>query len=73
MAFFAVKTNFYAAEMKPLQKPVRWTLRIVMVQKTIYSLFAQPAKVREKRFNAAWKIYGARAFFSSTSKDGSAS
>ena len=73
MAFFVVKTNFYVAEMKPLQKPVRWELRMVMVQKTMCFLFTQPARVREKRFNAAWKIYSAGAFFSGTTKDGSAS
>jgi hypothetical protein len=43
------KTKCYLAEMKPLQKPVRWTLRMVMRQKTMRFPFAWSARVREKR------------------------
>ena len=54
---FRLETKIYLAEMKPLQKPVRRTLRMVMRQKTMRFPFAWSARVREKRLNAAWKIY----------------
>ncbi len=57
MVLFTGKTKFYVAEIKPLQKPTHRIPRMVMCQKTMRFPFARPARVREKRSNAAWKIY----------------
>ena len=55
---FRFQKKIYLAEMKPLQKPTHQTLRMVMGQKMMCFLFTRSARVREKRLNAAWKIYG---------------
>jgi hypothetical protein len=60
---FTRKTKFYVAEMKPLQKPTHRTQRMVMIQKTICFPFTSQRKAREKRPNAAWKIYESGLFY----------
>jgi hypothetical protein len=54
---FPRKTKNYLAEITPLGKPPRRTLRMVMRLKTMCFPFLRPARVREKRLNTAWKIY----------------
>jgi len=53
--YFRFQKKFYLAEMKPLQKLARRTLRMVMRQKTMCFPFPWPARVREKRLSATWK------------------
>ena len=48
--------------LKPLQKLLHTATWTVMRQKTMCFLFTWSSRVREKQFNAAWKIYESGAF-----------
>ena len=54
---FARLTKNYLTEMTPLLKASQRAARKELRQKTMRFLFAWSARVREKRLNAAWKIY----------------
>jgi hypothetical protein len=64
---FRLETKIYESEMKPPQKPVHRALRMVMSQKMMCFAFAWQRKDREKRLNAAWKIYESGRFHSNLS------
>jgi hypothetical protein len=57
IGLFRLETKIYLAEMKPLPKPASRMPLMVMRQKPMRFPFAWSARVREKRLNAAWKIY----------------
>ncbi len=59
---FRVKRKVMGQKMKSPQKPIHRTPRTVMGQKTMLFPFTRPARVREKRLNAAWKIYESEPF-----------